>query len=214
MAWSFTTDLLAMIKQRFFPCFSSHHLVMTTQTTASGLHLLTSTPKLTFESFSTSLVNSGGGIIDQRAWGLCVRRKVSGRALGWRGEQNTSSWLLFLLPDKDSICHRAICSLRVRISMISDHSASLRSPWSHLHSLSERWQYRSSLCRHRRLPAHPALIQPSSSPHPAKWHLCSPWTKGILLALILFETFQMRIPAGPRGFHIFLIHTWIMIRGK
>lgn len=40
--------------------------------------------------------------------------------------------LPFFFLDKDSICHRAIYSLRVRISMISSHSASLRSPWHHL----------------------------------------------------------------------------------
>lgn len=40
--------------------------------------------------------------------------------------------LPFFFLDKDSICHRAIYSLRVRISMISNHSASLLSPWHHL----------------------------------------------------------------------------------
>lgn len=40
--------------------------------------------------------------------------------------------LPFLFPDKDSICHEAICSLLVRISMISNNSAMQRSPWCHL----------------------------------------------------------------------------------
>lgn len=40
--------------------------------------------------------------------------------------------LPFFFLDKDSICHRAIYSLQVRISMISNHSASLLSPWHHL----------------------------------------------------------------------------------
>lgn len=40
--------------------------------------------------------------------------------------------LPFFFLDKDSICHWAIYSLQVRISMISNHSASLLSPWHHL----------------------------------------------------------------------------------
>lgn len=40
--------------------------------------------------------------------------------------------LPFFFLDTDSICHRPICGLRVRISMISNHSASLLSPWHHL----------------------------------------------------------------------------------
>lgn len=40
--------------------------------------------------------------------------------------------LPFFFPDKDSICHEAICSLLVRISMISNNSTMQHSPWCNL----------------------------------------------------------------------------------
>lgn len=42
--------------------------------------------------------------------------------------------LPFFFPDKDSICHEAICSLLVRISMISDNSTMQHSPWCNLYT--------------------------------------------------------------------------------
>lgn len=41
--------------------------------------------------------------------------------------------LPFFFPDKDSICHEAICSLLAGISMISNNSTMQRSPWCHLY---------------------------------------------------------------------------------
>lgn len=40
--------------------------------------------------------------------------------------------LPFFFPDKDSICHEAICSLLAGISMIPNNSTMQRSPWCHL----------------------------------------------------------------------------------
>lgn len=42
--------------------------------------------------------------------------------------------LPFFFPDKDSICHEVICSLLVRISMISDNSTMQHSPWCNLYT--------------------------------------------------------------------------------
>lgn len=59
--------------------------------------------------------------------------------MSWAASKNISDApeLPFFFLDKDSICHRAIYSLRVRISMISNHSASLVSPWHHLCNTSQ-----------------------------------------------------------------------------
>lgn len=74
---------------------------------------------------------SGGQFIKAQEKLLNTRRS---QPVSWAASKNIydAPKLPFFFLDKDSICHRAIYSLRVRISMISNHSASLLSPWHHL----------------------------------------------------------------------------------
>lgn len=113
---------------------------------------------------SLFLENNEDRVIDQsapKAESSCEQRKVTGcQHWGSLGEENSSRipWLPFFFPDKDSICHWAICSRQVRISMISNQVC------LHLDvtSISARKSWRQG------------YILPHSRPHPAKWHLlCS-----------------------------------------
>lgn len=71
--------------------------------------------------FKMALLYSSGkqwgglGVIDRSAREACEQAKVT--VLGRRGD-SASPWSPSLFLDKDSICHGAICSLRVGISMI------------------------------------------------------------------------------------------------
>lgn len=91
--------------------------------------------KMTFKSPSSSLVNNGREIIDHVLRGISVSGRRSPPASKADRENGVDApELPFFFPDKDSICHQAICSLRVRISMISNHSTTLCSPWCHLYT--------------------------------------------------------------------------------
>lgn len=125
-----------------------------------------------------SLKNNASRVIDQSVQAESSHKqwKVTGcKHSGSVGGENSSRipWLPFFFPDKDSICHWAICSRQVRISMISNQvclhldvtSISVRKSWRQGYILSH------------------------SRPHPAKWHLlCS--LKGChLSAQILLKPF-------------------------
>lgn len=125
-----------------------------------------------------SLKNNASRVIDQSAQAESSHEqwKVTGcKHSGSVGGENSSRipWLPFFFPDKDSICHWAICSRQVRISMISNQVC------LHLDvtSISARKSWRQG------------YILSHSRPHPAKWHLlCS--LKGChLSALILLKPF-------------------------
>lgn len=90
-------------------------------------------------SSSTTLVNKERLLIDQVVALDSPERGRSSILTHRRRGRNSAVTpsLPFFFTDKDSICHRAICSLRVRISMISNHSASLPSPWRHLYERRE-----------------------------------------------------------------------------
>lgn len=71
--------------------------------------------------------------------------------------------LPFFFPDKDSICHEAICSLWVRISMISNHSTMQNSPWCHLYT---------RLSTDTTEPHCEGPVDCPQNSHPAKCHIC------------------------------------------
>lgn len=79
---------------------------------------------------------------EHNSWVLNTGRSQPVSWAASKGKKNSDApELPFFFLDKDSICHRAIYSLRVRISMISNHSASLLSPWHHLCNTSKNTGY-------------------------------------------------------------------------